>query len=458
MDPLSSQPDYLPQRYADQANISAIREVFDYIRRFKGHCFVLKIDDDLLSDPLFPGLMKDLIRLHEAGIQVIIVPGTRKAIARHLSLAGIETRMVKGIRITPDEALPHIKTAAMEVAECLIAHLSTGGLNGIMGSWIKARSLGVREGIDFLNTGSVERVRSDIIQKLLDQQFIPVVPPIGRNTRGDAYNLNATHVACALCRDLSVSKLFFIGDQEGIPSTGLEIPNGAQLQPGGLFSNLDLDHVRSILAQCRTNEKLLTHTEKEYLESALFVTSGEKGIKRVHIISGKREGTLLKEVFSSIGSGGTMIYANRHAHIRPAVADDLPELMTLLNGYVEKGNLVMRTKADVAQHIESYSVYEVDKAIYGCGALFHLDETCGEIGAIAVTPSYKSKGVGQGIMEHLIRSARRKGFSRLFLLTTRAADWFYDFGFVHASPEALPEIRKANYNRCRNSRVLMLEL
>ena len=449
---------YLPQRYADQTNVSAIREVFDYIRRFKGQLFILKIEDLLLSDPLFPALMKDLIRLHEAGIQVVIVPGARTTIQRHLDRAGITTEIENGIRITPDEALPHIKLAAMEVTECLISHLAAGGLNGIMGNWIKARSLGVRNGVDFQHTGQVDKVRSDILLKLLKQEFIPVIYPIGHNTRGDAYNINSTHVACALCRDLSVSKLFFIGEKEGIQSTGLTVPEGAQLQPDGLFSNLDLDHVRTILNQYHENKALLSHSEKEYLESALDVTSGDNGVKRVHIISGKREGTLLKEVFSSIGGGGTMIYANRHAHIRPAVQEDLAELMPLLNSYAQKGNLVMRTEEDVSGQIENYYVYEVDKAIYGCGALFHLDETAGEIGAIAVTPSYKSKGVGQGIMEYLIRLGKIKGFSRLFLLTTRATDWFYDFEFTHTTPEALPEQRRLNYNRCRNSRVLMLEL
>lgn len=446
---------YLPQRYADQASVSTIREVFDYIRRFRTHIFVLKIEDILIEDPLFPGLMKDLIRLHEAGIRIIIVPGTRYTIERNLNSAGLTTSLVDGIRITPAAILPHVKLAAMEVAETIISYLAVGKLNGIMGNWIKARSLGVRDGVDFQCTGEVEKIRSDIILKLLDQEFIPVVHPIGLNSLGDSYNLNSTQVACALCMDIDVSKLFFIGEHEGIRSTGMIIPEGAQLQAKGFFSNMDINHVKELL---KHNSHHLFHQEKEYLKNAITVTSRENGVKRVHIISGKKEGSLLKEIFSSIG-GGTMIYSNRHAYIRQAVEDDLPELMQLLDGYVQKGNLVMRTEEDVARHIRNYYIYEVDKAVYGCGALFDLDDdTCGEIGAIAVNPSYKSKGVGQGLMEHLIHLGRQKGFSKLFLLTTRAADWFYGFGFVHATPQDLPAKRKENYNQYRNSRVLMLVL
>ena len=496
----NSNPIYLPQRYADQASVSTIREVFDYIRRFKNHIFVLKIEDTLIEDPLFPSLMKDLIRLHETGIRIIIIPGTRATIERNLMHVGVTTIIVDGIRITPAEILPHVKLAAMEVSEAVISHLTAGKLNGIMGNWIKAHSLGVRDGIDFQCTGEVEKIRSDIILKLLDQDFVPVVHPIGLNAMGTSYNLNSTQVACALCMDINnVSKLFFIGENEGIRSTGLIIPEGAQLQANGFFSNLNRSHVKALLRQ---NSSPLSLQEKEYLENAITVTSGENAVKRVHIISGRQEGSLLKEVFSSIGGGGTMIYSNRHAHIRRARLEDMAELMQLLDGYVKKGNLVMRTEEDVSRHIEDYYIYEVDRAVYGCGALFELDAACecegansvygeeicggansvygeeicggansvyreeicrcgevyGEISAIAVNPSYKSRGVGQGLMEFLIRLGRSKGFTRLFLLTTRTADWFYGFGFVNATLQDLPDKRKESYNLYRNSRVLMLNI
>lgn len=408
-----------------------------------------------MEDPLFPSLMKDLIRLHETGIKIIIIPGTRATIERNLRHAGLKTDLVNGIRITPAEILSHVKVAAMETAEAVISHLTAGRLNGIMGNWIKARSLGVCNGVDFQCTGKVEKIRFDIILKLLNQDFVPVVHPIGLNALGASYNLSSNQIACAMCMGLNVSKLFFIGENEGIRSTGLTIPQGAQLQPNGFFSNLDICHVKEVL---HANGNKLSHKEKEYLKNSIAVTSGDNGVKRVHIISGRREGSLLKEVFSSIGGGGTMIYSNRHAHIRRAVLRDLPELMQLLDGYVEKGNLVMRTEEDVSRHIENYHIYEVDKAVYGCGALFDLDNTCGEIGAIAVNPSYKSGGVGQGLMEYLIRLGRIKGFSKLFLLTTRASDWFYGFGFLNATPQDLPDRRKESYNQYRNSRVLMLDL
>ena len=139
----------LPQRYADRASVNTIREVFDYIRRYREKTFVLKIEDSLFGHPLFPLLMKDIIQLHDIGVHLIIVTGTRTTIARNLSDAGIETSFFNGIRITPPTVLPHIKLAAMEVVQTIISHLAAGGANGIMGNWTKARSLGVCNGIDF---------------------------------------------------------------------------------------------------------------------------------------------------------------------------------------------------------------------------------------------------------------------------------------------------------------------
>lgn len=437
----------------NQTGVSAIREVFDYIRRFKGHIFVLKIEDSLTHHPLFPLFMKDMIRLQETGIKIVLVPGIRDTIERNRKQAGFETQFVKGIRVTSSALMPHVKLAAMEVAENLISHLAAGGANGIMGNWIRARSIGVRDGVDFEWTGQVEKVRGDIVTRLLDQSFIPVVHPIGFNAVGGCYNLSATQVACRLCMDLPVSKLFFIGEDGGISARGLSYPQGTQVRAGGCFSNLDRDEVNTLL---KLNRDKLSFQEREYLESAVAVTSRER-VRRVHIISGTREGSLLKEVFSSAG-GGTMIYRNRYAHIRRAKAGDVPEIMQLLDGYVQKGNLVPRTQAQVLDTIQNYCIYEVDKAVYGCGAICRLDDTSGEIGAIAVNEAYKSRGGGSGLMENLIRQGRDQGYTRLFLMTTRAADWFYGFGFLPATPEDLPQERRKSYNRSRNSRVLMLNL
>jgi len=296
-------------------------------------------------------------------------------------------------------------------------------------------------------SGGEELVYSDCFKTSKELPFLERLQLVGEELERVIKELEPTAFA--------IEKLFFIRAKEALPATGLTIPPGAQVHPNGkIFSNIDLGHVETIL---RTNKDRLDHENQELLDHARAVISRPNGVNRVHIIDGRKEGRILQEVFTSVG-GGTMIYGNRYAHIRQALLEDVPEILHLMDGYVQQGNLVMRTDMDIKNQIENYYIYEVDQAIYGCGALYELGHGWGEIGAIAVNPAYKSKGVGRGIMQYLIEKAHEKELKTLFLLTTKAADWFFEFGFTQGHPEDLPEHRKNNYNMKRNSRVLLLAL
>lgn len=445
----------LPQRYADRASVNTIREVFDYIRQYKEKTFVLKIEDSLVEHPFFPLLMKDIVQLHDIGINLIIVAGTRATIEKHLAKAKVKTKIVNGIRVTTKPAMAHVKLAAMEVAQTFIAHLSAGNANGIMGNWIRARSMGVCDGLDYQYTGHVEKIQSDIIHKLMGQDFIPVIYNIGINATGNCYNLNTDQISRQLCLDMDIEKLFFIRAQDAIPTTGLELPPGSQVHPdGNIFSNMDISHVDFMLDQ---NKKSLSVENQILLTYSKDVIDRPKGVNRVHVIDGRCEGRLLQEVFSSIG-GGTLIYGNKYAHIRQASLEDVPEILHLLDGYIRKGNLVTRTESDIKNKIHSYYIYAVDHAVYGCGALYEQFDGWAEIGAVAVSDAYKSKGIGRGLVQYLIKTAEKKQIQNLFLLTTQAADWFFEFGFVWATPSDLPAPLQKRYNPERNSRVLLLKL
>ena len=155
-----------------------IREVFGYMDRFKGQLFVLKIDDGLMDHPLFPVLMRDIALLHKAGIRIIIVPGTRNSIDAQLKAWELESKFEGGVRLTSEEALPHIEQASLGVAQRIMSHLTASGLSGIQGNWVLARSLGVIGGVDYMRTGKIERIQRDILEQLLNEKFVPIIPPI----------------------------------------------------------------------------------------------------------------------------------------------------------------------------------------------------------------------------------------------------------------------------------------
>ncbi len=432
-----------------------IREVFGYAERFKGQLFVLKIDDSLMDHPLFPVLMRDIALLHKTGIRIIIVPGTRKSIDAQLKAWELESKFHNGVRLTSEEALPLIEQASLGVAQRIMSHLTASGLSGIQGNWILARSLGVINGIDYMRTGKIERIQRDILEQLMDEKFVPIIAPIGWNKIGHAYNISSTELATELCKYLKVGKLFFIGNQDGIKLGGLVTgKNTKYLEPtdNGLISAMDVDQAKELL---ELNSDTLGFAQMDYLMNA--INACKAGANRVHLLSGEFQGSLLQEVFSARGDG-TMVYANQYSSIRPANMEDIPDILRIMQDYIDKGFLVPRTQESISEKLKDYVVYSIDNSIHGCGALHEFEDGMAEVAGIAVGANYRKSGIGDAIVRHLISVGRMKGYKKLFLLTTQALDWFYQFGFEDGTVDELPKSKREHYNQKRNSRILMLPL
>lgn len=431
-----------------------IREVFSYISRFKGQLFVLKIEDSLMDHPLFPVLIRDISLLHKLGIKVLIVPGTRKSIDRQLKAWEIESEFHDGVRLTSEEALPLVEQASLGAAQRIMSHLTASGCHGMQGNWVSARSLGVIDGVDYVRTGKIDRIQKEILEHLLEEDFVPILPPIGWNKLGHAYNISSTELATELCKYLEVGKLFFIGSECGIRADGLNKGNLTQdlaLTDAGLVSALDIDQAKQILDL----NPQLEYSQVDYLMNA--IAACKAGAKRVHLISGEMPGSVLQEVFSSRGDG-TMVYANQYSQIRPAVVEDIPDILRIMQDYIAKGFLIPRTSESILEKLQDYVVYAIDNAIHGCGALHAFEDGSAEVAAIAVGANYRKAGIGDAVVRHLIEAGRMRGYKRLFLLTTQAPDWFYGFGFRTGTVDDLPPSKRAKYNTKRNSRVLVMDL
>ncbi|MDR2580720.1 MAG: amino-acid N-acetyltransferase [Fibromonadaceae bacterium] len=431
---------------------SAIREVFSYISRFKGQLFVLKIEDTLLDNPAFPVLIRDIAQLHSVGIKILIVPGTRNSIDRQLRTYELDSSFNNGIRLTSQEALPLVEQASLGAAQRILSYLTANGINGIQGNWVQARSLGVVNGVDYMRTGKIERIDCSIIEKLLEEEFIPILPPIGWNKLGHAYNISSTELATELCKYLTVGKLFFIGEKGGIQTQGLtrgKLTKKLVLSNHGLISALDIQQTLEILK----NNPQLSHAQRDYLENA--IKACKNGAKRVHLLSGIAQGSILQEVFSSRGNG-TMVYANEYWNLRPATIEDIPDMLRIMQSYVERGLLISRSQEDIEAKLGDYVVYAVDNAIHGCGALHAFKNHSFEIAGIAVGANYHDAGVGEAVVNFLLEKAKSKKAKKLFLLTTQASDWFYTFNFKDGTAEDLPKEKRDSYDKARNSKVLVL--
>jgi amino-acid N-acetyltransferase len=325
--------------------------------------------------------------------------------------------------------------------------LAENDTNAVIGNWVRARGIGVRKGVDFQSSGLVEKLKIDIIQNVLQDGLVPIFPNIGWNSQGKPYNLSSNELAFTVARELHAAKLFFITDFGGISARGLSIPKGVDVSSEGFVSQLTVDETRKLIDANDT----IAHGAMEL--AAFAYRACKTGVERVHIIDGRIEGMILKEIFSNRGFG-TMIYANQFENIRPMAHADIPEVLSLMRPAIDDEILVPRTEEQLEQKLADYVVHEVDGTLHGCGAMHVFSGGKAEIAGIAVDETYGNQGVGRKIVSFLLEKASGLKLKKVFILTTQTADWFSKLGFVKADVADLPQERRQTYNKKRKSLVL----
>ena len=228
----------MTDREKDQEKAQILIEALPYIQRFNGNTVVVKYGGSAMKDEdLKMHVIEDVALLKLVGMRPIIVHGGGKEISRWVKKSGIVPEFYNGLRITDRETL--------EVAEMVLGKVNTDlvslvqqlgvnamGISGMDGDLLKVRKV-MPDGQDIGFVGEVTRVNPDILWKLLDDDFVPVIFPIGSDKEGNAYNINGDHAAAAIAQAIHADKLIYLTDTRGVyrdPS-----------DPDTLISELDED-------------------------------------------------------------------------------------------------------------------------------------------------------------------------------------------------------------------------
>ena len=416
------------------SQVDLIREVFHYQNRFEGSTMVFKIDYPVTENPCFPGLMKDLALLAKSGFKVIIVPGAKEHIDTVLKQHNIESTYSSTqdgpVRITTSQSISYVEMAAFHVASRFMTFLSGSRVDAVIGNFVRARGIGVIDGVDTEHTGTVDKIYTDSLTRVLNLGMIPILPCIGWSPSGKPYNVPSDEIALAVSKALGAIKLFIITAAEGL--------NIARLTP-------------------KETEDLIKKGSNFLRELNLALKASQEGVHRVHIIDGRQEGAVLKEIYSNLGVG-TMVYTDEYDSIRPLHSRDLPDILRLMEPLMQKGILIRRNPEQIQEKKNDYSVLEIDGSIRACGALIDWGEKQGEIAAVATDPNYTDLGLGRKIVGFLIEKAKKSKMRRAFVLTTQSQDWFESLGFKEASVDSLPEKKRKVYDQVRKSKVFALDL
>jgi amino-acid N-acetyltransferase len=426
-----------------------LRSVAPYIHAFRGKTFVVAFPGELVLAGALPCLAQDLSLLRALGIKIVIVHGSRPQVAEQLALRNVEGHFHNGIRITDTAALECAKEAAGELRLDIEAAFSQGLPNTpmahaeiriISGNFVTAKPIGIVGGVDYGLTGVTRKIANDTIARILDTGNLVLLSPLGFSPTGEAFNVTMEDVAVSAAISLNADKLIFITETPMLCN-----------QDGEELRELSYQQVKTELAAA-----YLPADSAYYLEHA--AKAAIAGVSRVHIVPFNMDGSVLLELFTHDGLGTMVTYENLES-LREATIDDIGGILELIEPLEADGTLVKRGRELIEREINYFSVIEHDGVIFGCAALYpFLAEGMAEMACLIVAPEVQTQGDGERILKHMEKRARRAGFAKLFVLTTRTAHWFLKRGFVTASVDDLPKDKQRMYNWQRKSIVLIKQL
>ncbi len=420
-----------------------LRGILQYIPRFRERTFVLSLDGAIVTDENFANILLDVAVLRSLNIRVALVHGASAQIKTLAEQQKVKASDLDGAGVTDAETLKLALTAANRLTHEMLEGLSANDLRAACTNAIVAHPMGILHGVDHQFTGKVERVDGELLQTLLNQGIIPVVPPLGFDGDGKTYRVNSDSVALEVARALGAIKLIYITTQDGLSRQGQII---RQL----LVADLD-----AILANHK--EEILP----ELLSKAVHASAAcHAGVQRVHIINGRVDEGLLAEVFSNEGIG-TLIYANEYQQVRRALKKDIRAIQMLTKKSVESEELVKRTRASIEKNIGDFYIFEIDKNPVACVALHvYPEHNQGELACLYVNPSHENQGIGRKLIQFAENKAREMGLNELLALSTQAFTYFQSKGgFIEGTPDDLPPGRREKYEQSgRKSKVLLKKL
>ena len=273
-------------------------EALPYIRKLYGKTIVIKYGGHAMTDPVIKEkVISDIILMRYIGVNPVIVHGGGPDISSQLAKNGIESQFVDGLRVT-DKATMDVAQMVLvgKINQELVGLIEklggkAVGYSGVDGQMIKAKKLyrqkdGVN--IDLGYVGEVEEVKTELIAQTVALGYIPVIAPIGCDDEGEVYNINADYAAGSIAAGIGADKLFMLTDIDGVLDKEKK-----------RISHLTLAEIKERIDDGTIQGGMIPKVE--CCKSAI-----EKGVRRVHIVNGTTEHSILLELFTDKGIG-TMV-------------------------------------------------------------------------------------------------------------------------------------------------------
>lgn len=281
----------------EMAKAQVLIEALPYIQKFNRKIIVVKYGGSAMVDEeLKKKVIEDVVLLKLVGFKPIIVHGGGKEISKWVDKVGMETNFVGGLRVTDAPTMEVAEMVLNKVNKSLVNLISqlgvkSVGISGKDGGMLKVDKK-LSQGKDIGFVGEIKEVDPKVIYTLLENDFLPVICPIGIDDGFNTYNINADDAACAIARAVNAEKLAFLTDIEGVYRD--------KDNPDTLISELVLDEAEELI-----NEGCIGGGMLPKLTNCIDAI--RQGVSRVHIMDGRIPHCLLLEIFTNKGIGTAIL-------------------------------------------------------------------------------------------------------------------------------------------------------
>lgn len=275
-----------------------LNEALPYLQRYSGQTVVIKYGGNAMTDEkLKRSFAQNIVMMKQVGINPVVVHGGGPQIAQMLERLAIESQFIDGMRVTTEQT--------MEVVEMVLGGLVNKGivsllnqvggcaigLTGKDAGLIEAKSMCLpgRPDVSLGYVGEVTQINTDVIDKLIANDIIPVIAPIGTDAQGASYNINADLVASSIAIALNAYRLLLLTNTPGILD-----------QHENLLTGLTPSDIAALIKDGTLYGGMLPK-----VQCALDAVA--EGVNSVMIIDGRVEHAVLLELFTDQGLG-TLIH------------------------------------------------------------------------------------------------------------------------------------------------------
>ena len=264
-----------------------IEEVHKYVQKYKNELIVIKYGGNVFIDrEIFNNFISDLKILNELGLSVIVVHGGGPRIKRELDKSNIKSKFIRGLRVTDKKIINIVEDVLIDFNNDIVKSLEEKGTKGVSINTKNNNVIHVDpESSELGFVGVPKKIESHVINKILNENYIPVISPLGLGKDLQTYNINGDTAAGAIAKSLKSRRLLLMTNVEGV-----------------------LDKNKKLIQEV-SSSKILEMIKDETITEGMIpkintcLDAINNGVTAVAIIDGRKKHSILFEIFSDKGSG-----------------------------------------------------------------------------------------------------------------------------------------------------------